>query len=229
MWIWKAETPASVPAGARISAGKSGSVARSLPKAALTEVNRSPVSCIPSPESPANRITTSGSCSVAFWIVARSAVSVIAGYPQSRSFDGRRRCGGPNSPAEQAGERPDRGDGTDGHHHEGPPRRGPLQVATIGLLGRPDQRQDVADDQCTADGKHQPREEVVAEEQAGTGRKHGRPAYCSSRGGDRPPRLVSRRGSRDRGPSSLANRRSWDAGAPAPSLLPLPQRGSRGR
>ena len=31
MWTWKAETPARVPAGARISAGKSGSVARSLP------------------------------------------------------------------------------------------------------------------------------------------------------------------------------------------------------
>ena len=31
MWTWKAETPASVPAGARISAGNSGSVARSLP------------------------------------------------------------------------------------------------------------------------------------------------------------------------------------------------------
>ena len=30
-WIWKAETPCGVPAGARISAGKSGSVARSLP------------------------------------------------------------------------------------------------------------------------------------------------------------------------------------------------------
>jgi hypothetical protein len=31
MWTWKADTPASVPAGARISAGKSGSVAKSLP------------------------------------------------------------------------------------------------------------------------------------------------------------------------------------------------------
>ena len=31
MWTWNAETPAIVPAGARISAGKSGSVARSLP------------------------------------------------------------------------------------------------------------------------------------------------------------------------------------------------------
>ena len=30
-WIWKLDTPASVPAGARISAGKFGSVARSLP------------------------------------------------------------------------------------------------------------------------------------------------------------------------------------------------------
>jgi hypothetical protein len=31
MWTWKSDTPASVPAGARISAGKSGNVARSLP------------------------------------------------------------------------------------------------------------------------------------------------------------------------------------------------------
>ena len=32
MWTWNADTPASVPAGARISAGKSGKVARSLPE-----------------------------------------------------------------------------------------------------------------------------------------------------------------------------------------------------
>ena len=31
MWTWNAETPARVPAGARISAGKSGNVDRSLP------------------------------------------------------------------------------------------------------------------------------------------------------------------------------------------------------
>ena len=31
MWTWNADTPASVPAGARISAGKSGNVARSFP------------------------------------------------------------------------------------------------------------------------------------------------------------------------------------------------------
>ena len=30
-WTWNPETPASVPAGARISAGKSGNVAMSLP------------------------------------------------------------------------------------------------------------------------------------------------------------------------------------------------------
>ncbi|GAA3223043.1 hypothetical protein GCM10020256_30860 [Streptomyces thermocoprophilus] len=41
-----------MPAGARISAGKFGSVDRSLPNDAVSEVNRSPVSCIPSPESP---------------------------------------------------------------------------------------------------------------------------------------------------------------------------------
>src|SRR6185436_7495486 len=57
-WIWNAETPWTVPAGARISAGKSGIVARSLPRTAVALVNRSPVSCIPSPESPANRMTT---------------------------------------------------------------------------------------------------------------------------------------------------------------------------
>ena len=55
---WNADTPGSVPAGARISAGKSGSVDRLLPKAAVSAVNRSPVSCMPSPESPANRMIT---------------------------------------------------------------------------------------------------------------------------------------------------------------------------
>jgi hypothetical protein len=58
---WNDDTPGRVPAGARISAGKLGSVARSLPNAAASDVNRSPVSCIPSPESPANRITTRSS------------------------------------------------------------------------------------------------------------------------------------------------------------------------
>ena len=57
-WTWKLDTPGNVPAGARISAGKLGSVDRSLPRPAVSEVNRSPVNCIPSPESPANRITT---------------------------------------------------------------------------------------------------------------------------------------------------------------------------
>ena len=57
MFTWNDDTPLTVPAGARISAGKSGIVDRSLPNEALTEVNRSPVSCIPSPESPAKRTT----------------------------------------------------------------------------------------------------------------------------------------------------------------------------
>jgi hypothetical protein len=56
--IWKALTPNSVPCGARISAGKSGNVARSLPASAVDSVNCPPVSCMPSPESPANRTTT---------------------------------------------------------------------------------------------------------------------------------------------------------------------------
>ena len=57
-WIWKADTPWTVPAGARISAGKSGKVARSFPRIAVALVNRSPVNCMPSPESPAKRMTT---------------------------------------------------------------------------------------------------------------------------------------------------------------------------
>ena len=70
MWTWKADTPARVPAGARISAGKSGRVAVSLPNSELTEVNWVPVSCIPSPESPANRMTTRSS-SVVWMVVSR--------------------------------------------------------------------------------------------------------------------------------------------------------------
>ena len=63
MCTWNDDTPAIVPAGARISAGKLGSVARSLPNTADSSVKRSPTSCMPSPESPANRITTRSSVS----------------------------------------------------------------------------------------------------------------------------------------------------------------------
>ena len=42
-WSWKPETPGSEPAGARISAGKSGSVEMSLPRRAVSEVNCEPV------------------------------------------------------------------------------------------------------------------------------------------------------------------------------------------
>ena len=59
---WKLDTPGSVPAGARISAGKFGSVDRSLPNVAVSWVNRSPASCMPSPESPANRMMTRSTC-----------------------------------------------------------------------------------------------------------------------------------------------------------------------
>src|SRR6185436_9725409 len=39
-----------------------GRVEMSLPSCAVSEVKRSPVSCMPSPESPAKRITTRSSC-----------------------------------------------------------------------------------------------------------------------------------------------------------------------
>src|SRR5436305_2966110 len=80
-WSWKPETPGSDPAGARISAGKSGKVARSLPITAVSDVNLPPVRCIPSPESPADRITTDSSCSTGF----DATVSV---YPYPRGPDG---------------------------------------------------------------------------------------------------------------------------------------------
>ena len=90
MCTWKLDTPCTVPAGARISAGYSGNVDRSLPNAAETDVNRSPVSCMPSPESPAKRTTTRSSLTVSPVLdesVARSwAVSVIcSGRPPSHS------------------------------------------------------------------------------------------------------------------------------------------------
>src|SRR4051812_37054870 len=55
-WTWKPDTPARVPAGARISAGESGNVAMSLPARADVFVNWVPARCMPSPESPAKRI-----------------------------------------------------------------------------------------------------------------------------------------------------------------------------
>ena len=45
----------SVPRGARISAGKSGNVATSLPARAEVLVSCVPANCMPSPESPARR------------------------------------------------------------------------------------------------------------------------------------------------------------------------------
>ena len=66
-WIWKLETPARLPAGARISAGKLGSVARSLPNTAVASVKRPPASCMPSPESPAKRTMTRSRRSTFTW------------------------------------------------------------------------------------------------------------------------------------------------------------------
>src|SRR3954470_18180890 len=82
--IWKPLTPGREPAGARISAGKSGSVLMSLPKTAAVRVNWVPVSCIPSPESPAKRIVTrSSSCvwgSVSRGVVPGGSAPLGAGH-----------------------------------------------------------------------------------------------------------------------------------------------------
>src|SRR5688500_5938454 len=79
-WIWYPLTPASVPAGARISAGKSGSVLMSLPSSADVSVNCIPASCIPSPLSPAKRIVTDGSLVMVRWRIDADD-SAVAGMP----------------------------------------------------------------------------------------------------------------------------------------------------
>src|SRR5262249_7539195 len=71
---WNALTPASVPAGARISAGKSGSVAMSLPAIADSVVNCMPVTCMPSPQSPAKRMTTLSRDSTGFEVATPSRI-----------------------------------------------------------------------------------------------------------------------------------------------------------
>ena len=75
--IWKPDTPGSEPAGARISAGKSGSVLMSLPKTAAVRVNWVPVSCMPSPESPAKRIVTRSSS----WMSVSSSLVTVTRLP----------------------------------------------------------------------------------------------------------------------------------------------------
>ena len=71
---WNPLTPGSVPAGARISAGKSGKVARSLPNRAAVLVNWLPVICMPSPESPQKRMTACSIVSFFLWLGGTSAL-----------------------------------------------------------------------------------------------------------------------------------------------------------
>src|SRR5215470_5151396 len=85
-WSWNPLTPASVPAGARISAGKSGSVLRSLPANAVSLVKCMPASCMPSPESPAKRMTTSSRSSTAFNAPAPAAVALSGSMLGLRSL-----------------------------------------------------------------------------------------------------------------------------------------------
>src|SRR5262245_9258390 len=86
-WSWKLETPKRVPAGARISAGKFGSVEMSLPAHAASVVNCSPVTCIPSPESPAKRITARVSVRCG---LARAAERPVESLMSVLSFPARR-------------------------------------------------------------------------------------------------------------------------------------------
>jgi hypothetical protein len=98
-WSWKLDTPNSVPAGARISAGKFGNVEISLPAQAASVVNCSPVTCMPSPESPANRITARVSVRRGFAAAGTGAIvslmsSVLSSFRAShtRPILGRRQA-----------------------------------------------------------------------------------------------------------------------------------------
>src|SRR5690242_14321410 len=132
--IWKAETPNVVPCGARISAGKSGKVARSLPASAVESVNCPPVSCMPSPESPAKRTTTAScggravaSFSVRRWVAVATGESLqqtceiaallgLCALSRHRLRDGNAKTRLPVNPAEDDdGDRVSQGDaGSDG-------------------------------------------------------------------------------------------------------------------
>src|SRR6476619_5739443 len=85
---WKPLTPGKLPAGARISAGKSGKVEMSLPTTADVFVNCVPVNCIPSPESPAKRIVTVSTSSRFFAAcVTGGSITVLISYCQTLSDD----------------------------------------------------------------------------------------------------------------------------------------------
>ena len=100
--IWNAETPNSVPCGARISAGKSGKVAKSLPASALDRVNCPPVSCIPSPESPAKRTTTASGALVERASGSANCVAMRLPHQADRSASSSRSALVPSSPARQS-------------------------------------------------------------------------------------------------------------------------------
>lgn len=85
-WTWKPETPATVPCGARISEGKSGKVAISLPCTATVSVKSVPASCMPSPESPANLITTLSIASLPFIVPLISSRGFMPGGGLVQAF-----------------------------------------------------------------------------------------------------------------------------------------------
>ena len=58
--------------------GSPGTSRGRCPSSAVSDVKRPPVSCIPSPESPANRITTESSCSTGFGHVHQAGCVLIS-------------------------------------------------------------------------------------------------------------------------------------------------------
>src|SRR6476661_1899894 len=123
---WKELTPGRVPVGARISAGKLGSVDRSLPKDAVSLVKRFPVSCMPSPESPASRMTTRSSATTLLVSppgALLGMVPVISGLPPPAEIT----CACPQPGCGSGHDHsPARGqpDGRDGHSGGGGARTG---------------------------------------------------------------------------------------------------------
>src|SRR5437879_1027424 len=81
---WKALTPASVPAGARMSAGKSGRVAGAMPASAASVVDCLPATCLPSPGSRAQQMNAGAAAARADVLLFLHADTRLpAGYAQA--------------------------------------------------------------------------------------------------------------------------------------------------
>ena len=103
--------------------------------------------------------------------------------------------------ADERAERPQGGEEPDDRHHKAPADWCPAQLALLGPRRGPQQRQQVPDEEGPAQGEHEEREQVVAQEHR-VGERHGAPSCPAAAAGLTRPRTVTPATSRrPRGPS----------------------------